>query len=159
ASTCCTITTGAGKSAGNCASTLASAAGPPADEPIATKQSCVFSTEVAGGAPSVVAGFGRPPPSRRRIVSIFASRAAPPSPPPGCSQYRLFDCVHPPPPHPLKNLRRIIFPARRDCDDGTGCRRHDPARRLSPVHVRHDQIHQDEVGRIVGAMVNRLFPI
>ena len=37
ASTCCTMTTGAGKSAGRRASTFASAAGPPADAPMATK--------------------------------------------------------------------------------------------------------------------------
>ena len=46
---------------------------------------------------------------------------------------------------------------RRDHEDRAGTTLHDLPRGLRPVHSRHQQVHQDDVGRVLLALADRLF--
>jgi len=59
-------------------------------------------------------------------------------------------------PHRLENRARADLHAAGDDQNGAGAGRHDPTRALHAVHHRHHDVHQDQIGRVLGAEIHRL---
>ena len=53
-----------------------------------------------------------------------------------------------------KTLEELLIHVGGDHHDRAGIPGHDPARRFHAVHLRHDQVHEDEVGRVLGATLD-----
>src|SRR5581483_167447 len=53
--------------------------------------------------------------------------------------------------HGFENLGGIPVHARGDDHDGARVAGHDPPGRLDAVHFGHDEVHEDEIGRVLGA--------
>ncbi len=56
--------------------------------------------------------------------------------------------------HGLEHPVHVLLAVDRDNDDGAGRFGHDPPGRLDAIHHRHDQVHENQVGSVLGAFAH-----
>ncbi|MNK94468.1 hypothetical protein D3C87_1146700 [compost metagenome] len=61
--------------------------------------------------------------------------------------------------HGFKHPVHVLLAIDRDNDDGARRFGHDPSSGFHTVHDRHDQVHQDQVRRLLGTLLHRFLAI
>ena len=95
-------------------------------------------------------------PTSRPISSILCRSTAAPLISPRGPERRRVDRVERAVAHRLIHLAQVPAHRRRDHQDRARRLAHDPPRRLDPVDPRHEQVHQDQVGRVLPRHRDRL---
>ena len=156
ASTCWTISRQACQFWGSPARISASAFGPPVETPSRTRGSGLTGGPIPGAGASRGGWTPRGGPRDESghvagqlgdRVDLLLQRGGTREAAPG-AQHGGIDRVQSAVAHRLVDLVEVAADGRGDNHDRAGALGHDPPGRLGPVHPRHEQVHQDQVGAI-----------
>ena len=153
-STCWTMTIAAGKSFGRPRRSVASAAGPPAEAPIATSRSwrCGRDARSAASARRAAALVADEPRDRGDLGQQRRRRRPRRS---AAAEQRRVDRVERAVAHRLEDPAGVDAHAAGDDQDRARRAGHDAAGGFHAVHARHHQVHQDQVRRLLRAELHR----